>query len=149
MSEQRRQPGLPASDSSLAGARDRMVDVHVARRGVRDPRVLDAMRDVPREAFVEPGFEEFAYADSPLPIGEGLPETEFTLRPSPERLLTVRMNSVRVDVDGEAATLSIIIDDTERRAAEDLVRRSETLLDARFLELTARVRSGIESLWVD
>ncbi|MGN6528064.1 MAG: PAS domain S-box protein [Burkholderiaceae bacterium] len=63
-----------------------------------------------------------------LPIGEGLPEAEFTLRPSPERLLTVRMNSVRVDVDGEAATLSIIIDDTERRAAEDLVRRSETLL---------------------
>jgi protein-L-isoaspartate(D-aspartate) O-methyltransferase len=29
------------------------------------------MRAVPREAFVEPGFEEFAYEDSPLPIGEG------------------------------------------------------------------------------
>ena len=28
-------------------------------------------------------------------------------------------------------------------------RRSETLLDSRFLELTARVRGGIESLWVD
>jgi PAS domain S-box-containing protein len=63
-----------------------------------------------------------------LPIGEGLPEAEFALRPSPERALTVRMSSVRVDVDGEATTLSIIIDDTERRAAEDLVRRSETLL---------------------
>ena len=33
--------------------------------------VLDAMRRVPREAFVEPGFEEFAYEDGPLPIGEG------------------------------------------------------------------------------
>jgi PAS domain S-box-containing protein len=63
-----------------------------------------------------------------LPAGEGLPEAEFTLRPTPERVLTVRVSSVRVDVAGEAATLSIISDDTERRAAEDLVRRSEALL---------------------
>jgi PAS domain S-box-containing protein len=48
--------------------------------------------------------------------------------PGVDRLLTVRVSSVRVDADGEAATLSIITDDTERRAAEDLVRRSETLL---------------------
>src|SRR3989440_6848653 len=50
--------------------RNRMVDVQIARRGVRDRQVLDAMRRVPREAFVEPGFEEFAYEDGPLPIGE-------------------------------------------------------------------------------
>jgi protein-L-isoaspartate(D-aspartate) O-methyltransferase len=52
-------------------ARNRMIDVQVARRGVRDPRVLDAMRRVPREAFVRKGMEEFAYEDSPLEIGEG------------------------------------------------------------------------------
>src|SRR3989440_7869319 len=51
--------------------RNRMVDVQIARRGIRDSRVLDAMRCVPREAFVDPGFEEFAYEDGPLPIGEG------------------------------------------------------------------------------
>src|SRR5438105_7577765 len=55
----------------LAQARDRMVDIQIARRGVRDPYVLEALRRVPREAFVEPGFEEFAYEDGPLPIGEG------------------------------------------------------------------------------
>jgi protein-L-isoaspartate(D-aspartate) O-methyltransferase len=55
----------------LTHARDRMVDVQIARRGVRDHHVLEAMRRVPREAFVEPGFEEFAYEDGPLPIGEG------------------------------------------------------------------------------
>jgi protein-L-isoaspartate(D-aspartate) O-methyltransferase len=55
----------------LARARDRMVDVQIARRGIRDPYVLEALRRVPREAFVEPGLEEFAYEDSPLPIGEG------------------------------------------------------------------------------
>ncbi|MFL6677589.1 MAG: PAS domain S-box protein [Burkholderiaceae bacterium] len=63
-----------------------------------------------------------------LAAGQGLPEAEFTLMPGTDRRLTVRVSSVRVDVDGEAATLSIITDDTERRAAEDLVRRSETLL---------------------
>src|SRR5438445_7765647 len=54
-----------------AQARNLMVDRHIAARGVRDTRVLHALRTVPREAFVEPGFEEFAYEDSPLPIGEG------------------------------------------------------------------------------
>src|SRR5438874_9377842 len=55
----------------LARARERMVDVQIARRGVRDEQLLAVMRCVPREAFVEPGFEEFAYEDGPLPIGEG------------------------------------------------------------------------------
>ena len=44
----------------LTRARAQMIDVRTARRGVRDRHVLDAMRAVPREAFVEPGFEEFA-----------------------------------------------------------------------------------------
>ncbi|WP_093235009.1 protein-L-isoaspartate(D-aspartate) O-methyltransferase [Sinorhizobium sp. NFACC03] len=52
-------------------ARHRMVEAHIARRGVRDARVLSALRQVPREAFVAEGFEEFAYEDSPLPIGSG------------------------------------------------------------------------------
>ena len=55
----------------FASVRDRMVELQIARRGVRDRPVLDAMRHVPRELFVEPGFEEFAYEDGPLPIGEG------------------------------------------------------------------------------
>ena len=52
----------------LAADRERMVERQIAARGVDDQRVLDAMRQVPREAFVAPGFEEFAYEDSPLPI---------------------------------------------------------------------------------
>jgi protein-L-isoaspartate(D-aspartate) O-methyltransferase len=51
--------------------RKRMVMVQLARRGVRDARVLDAMASVPREAFVDSGMEELAYEDRPLSIGEG------------------------------------------------------------------------------
>src|SRR3954466_14321873 len=54
----------------LSRSRKRMVDLQIARRGVRDAHVLNAMRRVPREAFVDPGFEEFAYEDGPLPIAE-------------------------------------------------------------------------------
>jgi protein-L-isoaspartate(D-aspartate) O-methyltransferase len=48
-----------------------MIEAHLEARGIRSPLVLDAMRRVPREAFVEPGSEEFAYEDTPLAIGEG------------------------------------------------------------------------------
>jgi protein-L-isoaspartate(D-aspartate) O-methyltransferase len=47
-----------------------MVEVQIAGRGIRDQRVLDAMRRVPREAFVEEGLREFACEDNPLPIAE-------------------------------------------------------------------------------
>ena len=51
-----------------AQLRKRMVEVQLAGRGIRDRRVLDAMAEVPREWFVESGFEEFAYEDCALPI---------------------------------------------------------------------------------
>lgn len=54
-----------------ARARSRMVEVQIARRGVRDRAVLKAMQQVPREAFLEPGSARFAYRDTALPIGAG------------------------------------------------------------------------------
>lgn len=52
-------------------ARERMVMRQLVNRGIIDPRVISAMRQVPRERFVPGGLEEFAYDDGPLPIGEG------------------------------------------------------------------------------
>jgi len=51
--------------------RREMTDHHVFARGVRSELVLDAMRTVPRELFLPPNLQEFAYEDSPLPIAEG------------------------------------------------------------------------------
>lgn len=51
--------------------RARMVDVHLARRGITDSRILDAFRSVQREEFIPAELAEFAYEDSPLAIGEG------------------------------------------------------------------------------
>jgi protein-L-isoaspartate(D-aspartate) O-methyltransferase len=56
---------------SLAAERALMVDEQIARRGVKDPFVLAAMREVPRHEFVPESYRKYAYADEPLPIGEG------------------------------------------------------------------------------
>ena len=48
-----------------------MVRRQIAARGISDPRVLAVMRDVPRERFVPPDYLGEAYADHPLPIGDG------------------------------------------------------------------------------
>ncbi|MBD3235959.1 MAG: protein-L-isoaspartate(D-aspartate) O-methyltransferase [Candidatus Eisenbacteria bacterium] len=52
-------------------ARQRMVEVQLEARGIRDARVLEAFRRVPRHEFVEPAMAAQAYADRPLPIGHG------------------------------------------------------------------------------
>lgn len=49
--------------------REVMVRRQIERRGIRNPRVLDAMRRVPRHLFVPPDQRGHAYEDHPLPIG--------------------------------------------------------------------------------
>lgn len=61
---------MPATALDFATRRREMVDQQIARRGVRDPRVLEALATVSREAFVPEHLAEFAYDDTPLPIGE-------------------------------------------------------------------------------
>lgn len=48
-----------------------MVEGQLCRRGIHDPRVLEAMRRIPRHQFVSPEYQSEAYEDRPLPIGEG------------------------------------------------------------------------------
>jgi len=52
----------------LAAEREEMVQHQIEARGVRDRRVLDAMRTLPREEFLPEKLREFAYLDTPLPI---------------------------------------------------------------------------------
>lgn len=51
--------------------RERMVMEQLMSRGIKDEKVLDAFRMVPREAFVPDHLREIAYSDFALPIGEG------------------------------------------------------------------------------
>jgi protein-L-isoaspartate(D-aspartate) O-methyltransferase len=60
---------VPAA--AFEAARNDMVAKQIRARGVRSPRVLDAMATVPRHEFVPPESAASAYSDEPLPIGGG------------------------------------------------------------------------------
>ncbi|HDL18021.1 MAG TPA: protein-L-isoaspartate(D-aspartate) O-methyltransferase [Bacteroidetes bacterium] len=51
--------------------RDKMVEEQIVARGIKDEKVLTAMKKVPRHLFVPASGRERAYQDSPLPIGYG------------------------------------------------------------------------------
>src|SRR6202035_6013036 len=56
-------------DTRVAG--QQMVHRQIRTWEVLDPRVLDVLSAVPREAFVPPEYRELAFADTPIPIGFG------------------------------------------------------------------------------
>jgi len=60
-----------AGADEYAIKRESMVAEQIAARGVKDAKVLEAMKSVPRHLFVPPDLAGAAYEDYPLPIGEG------------------------------------------------------------------------------
>jgi len=54
----------------LPKARLKMVEEQIVSRGIKDPRVIAAMKKAPRHLFVEEALQSQAYSDHPLPIGE-------------------------------------------------------------------------------
>jgi protein-L-isoaspartate(D-aspartate) O-methyltransferase len=56
--------------SNYNRAREKMVQEQVIARGIKDPRVIEAMLKVPRDLFVESALAGRAYDDGPLPIGK-------------------------------------------------------------------------------
>jgi protein-L-isoaspartate(D-aspartate) O-methyltransferase len=63
--------GAQRDADPYAGRRAAMVRTQIESRGVKDPRVLDAMHAVPRHEFVPERLAPRAYDDGPLPIGNG------------------------------------------------------------------------------
>jgi protein-L-isoaspartate(D-aspartate) O-methyltransferase len=55
----------------FSAARRTMIEHHLKGRDITNPAVLQAMDAVPRHRFVVPGLQSQAYADRPLPIGNG------------------------------------------------------------------------------
>ena len=87
-----------ATDRSFALMRERMVAAQIESRGVRDPRVLAAMRKVPRHLFVPEASRGEAYEDHPLPIGEGQTISQPYI---------VALMSELLDLDGSEKVLEI------------------------------------------
>ncbi len=111
-----------------------MVETQIRARGVRDERVLGVMGKVPRHLFVPESLRRSAYADEPLPIGEGQTisqpyivayMTESLALEGGEKVLEIGTGSgyqtaVLAEIAGTVFTVEIV---------ETLARRARTVLD--------------------
>jgi protein-L-isoaspartate(D-aspartate) O-methyltransferase len=79
----------------FADPRNRMVDSQIRPNKVTDPRILVAMRTIPRERFLPPALASLAYADKDVPVGSG--------RVLMEPMVTARMIQLIAPEAGERA----------------------------------------------
>jgi protein-L-isoaspartate(D-aspartate) O-methyltransferase len=125
-----------------------MTESQIRARGVRDPAVLAAMAKVPRHLFVPEAFRAHAYADEPLPIGEGQTISQpyivgfmteiLRLKPS-DRVLEVGTGSgYQAAVASRIAQEVYTVEIFESLAA----RSSRTLSDLGFLNVHVRRGDG-------
>lgn len=136
----------PADEQALARLRDRMVREQIEARDVRDPRVLAAMRAVPRHRFVPALLVNEAYDDHPLPIGEGQTISQpFIVAAMTEQLRLAggeRVLEVGTGSGYQAAVLAQLGADVYSiEILEPLARRAEaTLRELGYAQV--RVRAG-------
>lgn len=136
---------VPA-ETDLVRLRGEMVARQIAARGVEDPRVLEAMRRVPRHEFVPAEHAALAYTDQPLPIGDGQTisqpyivalMSELLELDGSERVLEIGTGSgYQAAVLGELASRVYTIE-----IVEPLAARSAALL-ARLGYANVEVRAG-------
>lgn len=62
---------INSGESSFARDREAMVDTQIVARDIKDARVIEAMRRIPRHRFVPASEQARAYGDHPVPIGYG------------------------------------------------------------------------------
>jgi protein-L-isoaspartate(D-aspartate) O-methyltransferase len=146
-------PFWRAGSGDPGSARAEMVERQLARRGIHEPVVLQAMGAVPREEFVPPESRSRAYADCALSIGHGQTISQpYMVAAMTQALLTPRVASgggekIRraLEVGGgsgyQAAVLSLLAHEviTIERVAELADRARETLarLGYRNVEVVA------------
>jgi protein-L-isoaspartate(D-aspartate) O-methyltransferase len=126
--------GSSAREPDWTAMREQMVKTQIEARGVRDPRVLDAMRSVPRDDFVSPEYRAEAYRDSPLPIGDGQTISQPYIVALMTELLDVGPGDKVLEIGTgsgyQAAVLSAMgVEVYTIEIRRGLCERAETLLD--------------------
>ena len=111
--------------------RERMVREQIEARGVKNHRVLEAMRKVPRHLFIPEAYHNMAYEDTPVPIGEGQTISQpyivaymtdaLKIKPT-DRVLEVGTGSgyqaaILGELAAEVYTIEVLPDLAERAAA--------------------------------
>src|SRR5918992_544464 len=126
-------------ESAFERERARMVDEQLARRGITDERVLNAMRRVPRHLFVDEALRDRAYGDHALPIGE-----EQTIS---QPYIVALMTSL-LALTGEEKVLEVGTGSGYQAAVLGALARRVCSIE-RLPRLAERARATLEALGVD
>ncbi len=135
----------------FANERRTMIDLLV-QRGIRDRRVLDAMAQVPRHAFVPENERSLAYSDQALPIGEGQtisqPYMVALMVEALQLAPTDRVLEVGAGSGYAAAVLSRIVTKVHTvECREALAKRAVALLQALgYANVTVHIGDGTQGL---
>ena len=120
--------------------RDEMVVRQLEARGIRDERVLEAMRQVPRHRFVDAALIEHAHDDSPLPIGE---------HQTISQPFMVALMSEALDLHGELPRVLEIGTGSGYQAAVLATMGARVFTIERIPQLAARARAVLAELGLD
>jgi len=129
----------PNGDYDLEPARRRMLDEDLRGRGITDADVLRVMAEVPRERFVPPEQRPRAYADGPLPIGEGQTISQPYIVAVMTQLLRVHSDTEVLEIGTGSGYQTAVL--------ARLARRVYTI--ERFPGLSATARRTLEELGID
>ncbi len=121
-------------DQAFREARKAMVRDQIEQRGIRNPRLLSVMMQIPRQEFVPPELREHSYEDGPLAIGLGQTISQPYMVAAMTELLMLRGDENVLEIGTgsgyQAAVLSKMarsVHTIERHA--DLAHRAETILN--------------------
>jgi protein-L-isoaspartate(D-aspartate) O-methyltransferase len=142
------------ADDATAAPRARMVERHLVDRGIKDPRVLDAFRTVPRHKFLPPESRRQAYDDESIPIGEGQTITPpydvafmtEMLQPKP----TDKIYEVGTGSGYQAAILSRVVKDVYSVEIKPPLgkRAAQVLKEVGYTNVHTRIGDGYQG-WPD
>ncbi len=138
-----------SAQSDYAALREKMVVEQIEARGIRDPKVLRAMRTVERHLFVPETLRHLAYNDHPLPIGEG----QTISQPYIVALMTeaikphTEMNVLEIGTGSgyQAAVLAELCKSVYTiEIVETLGRRAQKLLSGRYKNVYVKTGDGYQ-----
>ena len=138
----------PETPDPFVAARNRMIERHLVGRGIKDKRVLEAFRTVPRHRFLPPDTRRQAYDDESIPIGEGQTITApfdvafmtEVLDPKP----TDRVYEVGTGSGYQAAILSRLVKEVYSVEIHEPLgkRAAQVLRDVGYTNVKTRVGDG-------
>lgn len=134
------------SEEDFRGEREAMVRDQIAARGVRDARVLDAMRQVPRHRFVPEPYRRESYADTPLPIDGGQTISQPYIVAFMTESLALRRDDRVLEIGTgsgyQAAVLACLVDEVDSIEIDPSLAEKASEALARLGYPNVRVRQG-------